>query len=110
MDRKKIMYLLAGLLIVACGWYFLAGRNDVSDIGDRADKTRSELESAEKEQRDQAESLVRATDAADRSQSAVRDSQGTADRIQDLERADAEIIGECQSILATVRGRGKAKN
>lgn len=110
MDHKKIMYLLAGVLLVASGWFYFAGRGDVSDIGDRADETRSELESAREEQRDQAAALDRAENAADRSQSAIRDSEERADRVEELERSDAEIIRESQSILEAVRGRGKKEN
>ena len=110
MDHKKIMYLLAGVLIVASGCFYFASRGDVSDIGKRADDTRNELESAQEEQRDQAAALDRAEDAADRSQSAVRNSEERADRVQELERSDAEIIGECKSILAEVRGRSKKEN
>lgn len=110
MDHKKIMYLLAGVLIVASCWFYFAGRGDVSDIGKRADETRSELESAREEQRDQAAALDRAENAADRSQSAIRDSEERTDRVQELERSDAEIIRESQSILEAVRGRGKKEN
>lgn len=110
MDRKKIMYLLAGLLVVVSCWYIFAGRNDVSDIGQRADTTRNELESAREEQRDQAESLDRAEEATNRSQQAVRGSQESASRIEEFERSDAEIIRECESIIETVRARGKAEN
>lgn len=108
--NKKIVYLLAGVLALASCWYFLAGRNDVSDIGKRADETRSELESAREEQRDKAAALDRAENAADRSQSAIRDSAERADRVQELERSDAEIIRESQSILKAIRGRGEAEN
>lgn len=107
---KKAAVIIACLFAVACCWYIFAGRNDVSDIGQRADKTRNELESAREEQRNQAATLDRAAEAADRSQSAVRDSQETADRIEDLERSDAEIIRDCQSIIEAVRARGKAEN
>ncbi len=110
MDHKKIMYLLACLLLVAGGWFYFAGRGDVSDIQQRADDTRNELESAQEEQRDQAAALERATDAADRSQSAIRDSVERADRVQELERSDAEIISESQSIIDRVRERGKKEN
>ena len=110
MDHKKIMYLLAGVLIVASCWFYFAGRNDVSDIGKRADDTRAELESAGEEQRDQAAALDRAENAADRSQSAIRGSEERADRVEELERSDAEIIRESQSIIAAVRARGKAEN
>lgn len=100
---KKSIALCALLLALAGGWYYLAGRNDVSDIGKRADETRSELESAREEQRDQAAAL-------DRADGAIRGSAERADRVQELERSDAEVIRECQSILTEVRGRGKKEN
>ena len=109
-NYKKAAAIIACLLALAGGWYIFAGRNDVSDIGRRADEARNELESAREEQRDQAESLDRAAEATDRSQQAVRDSQGTADRVQEIDRSDTEIIRECQSILETVRARGKTEN
>ena len=110
MDHKKIMYLLAGVLIVAGGWFYFAGRNDVFNFGERTDDTRAELTSAGEEQREQAAALDRAENAADRSQSAIRGSAERADRVQELERSDAEIIRESQSILEAVRGRGKKEN
>lgn len=103
MEHKKIMYLLAGVLLVASCWFYFAGRNDVSDIGKRADITRYELRRADEEQRDQAGSL-------DRAEEAVRNSADRAGRIEENERRDAEIIRECKSILATIRGRSEAEN
>ena len=103
-NTKKILTAVAaGLLIVAGVWLWCAGRNDVSDIGKRADETRSELKSAREEQRDQAAAL-------DRAEGAIRDSAERADRVQELERSDAEIIRECKSILAGIRGRSEAEN
>lgn len=117
MDHKKIMYLFAGILILACGWFYFAGRGDVSDIRDRADVTRNELTNAESSQSRTAESLDRASDLAE---SAERDNQEAGQGIekieegnrnlQDSERGDAEIITESQSIIAAVRGRGKKEN
>lgn len=107
---KKMALLAAGALLVASGWFYFAGRGDVSDIGKRADETRSELESAREEQRDQAAALDRAENATDRSQSAITNSQSTAGRIEEIERSDSEIIRECKSILTSVRKRGKAEN
>ena len=100
---KKAIALCLLLLALAGGWYFFAGRGDVSDIGKRADETRSELESAREEQRDQAAAL-------DRAEGAIRDSAERADRVKELERSDAAVIRESQSILAAVRGRGKKEN
>ena len=110
-NTKKILTAVAaGVFFVASCWFYFAGRGDVSDIGKRADETRSELESAREEQRDQAAALDRAENAADRSQSAIRDSAERADRVQSLERSDAEIITESQSIIDRVRARGKKEN
>lgn len=102
-NHEKLMAIAAGVLLVAGGWFWYAGRGDVSDIGKRADTVRNELESAREEQRDQAKAL-------DRAESAIRDSAERADRVQELERSDAEIIRESQSIIAAVRGRGKKEN
>ena len=111
MQKYKTAICIALLLLaLAGGWYFLAGRNDVSDIGERADAVRNELESAEAEQRDQAEALDRATVAAERSQSGIRNSQESADRIEDAERIDAEIIGKCQSIIESIRSRSEEES
>lgn len=110
-NTKKILTAVAaGVLLVASGWFYFAGRGDVSDIGKRADENRSELESAREEQRDQAAAIDRAENAADRSQSAIRDSAERAYRVQSLERSDAEIITESQSIIDRVRARGKKEN
>lgn len=102
-NYKKAIALCLLLLALAFGWFYLAGRGDVSDIRKRADETRSELESAREEQRDQAAAL-------DRADGAIRDSAERADRVQEIERSDAAVIRESQSILATVRGRGKKEN
>ena len=102
-NYKKAIALCLLLLVLAGGWYFFAGRGDVSDIRKRADETRSELESAREEQRDQAAAL-------DRAEGAIRDSAQRADRVKELERSDAAVIRESQSILAAVRGRGKKEN
>ena len=102
-NYKKAIALCLLLLALAFGWFYLAGRGDVSDIGKRADETRSELESAREEQRDQAAAL-------DRADGTIRDSAERADRVQEIERSDAAVIRESQSILAAVRGRGKKEN
>lgn len=102
-NYKKAIALCLLLLALAFGWFYLAGRGDVSDIRKRADETRSELESAREEQRDQASAL-------DRADGAIRDSAERADRVQEIERSDAAVIRESQSILAAVRGRGKKEN
>lgn len=106
MDIEKhytaICISVAALLAIGV-WFYGAGRNDVSDIRDRADTVRNELESAKEEQRDQAAAL-------DRAESEIRDSAERADSVQELERSDAEIIRESQSIIDRVRERGGMEN
>lgn len=106
MDIEKhytaICISVAALLAIGV-WLYGAGRGNVSDISKRADSVRDGLESAAEEQREQTGSLGRAEDA-------VRDSAERADRIEESERRDAEIIRECKSILAGIRGRGEKEN
>ena len=102
-NRGKLMAIVAGVLLVAGGWFYFAGRGDVSDIQQRADAIRNELRRAGEEQRGQTGSL-------DRAESAIRDSAERADRVEENELRDAEIIRECKSILASIRGRGEAEN
>lgn len=110
MDHKKIMYLLAGVLIVAGGWFYFAGRNDVSNIQQRADAIRNELTNAESSQSRTAESLDRASDLAESAEGRAEKIEEGNRNLQGSERGDAEIITESQSILAAVRGRGKKGN
>ena len=106
MDIEKhytaICISVAALLAIGV-WFYGACRNDISDLRRGADDTRAELESAREEQRDQAAAL-------DRAEGAIRNSAERADRVKELERSDAAVIRESQSILAAVRGRGKKEN
>lgn len=119
-NKKRLIGagLIVGVIILCISaWFASAGRNDVSDIRDRADTVRNELRNAESSQSRTAESLDRASDLAE---SAERDNQETGQRIeqleegnrnlQDSERGDAEIITESQSIIDRVRARGKKEN
>lgn len=110
MDHKKIMYLLAGVLLVASCWFYFAGRNDVSDIQQRADAIRNELTNAESSQSRTAESLDRASDLAESAEGRAEKIEEGNRNLQGSERSDAEIIRESQSILEAVRGRGKKEN
>lgn len=119
-NKKRLIGagLIVGVIILCISaWFASAGRNDVSDIRDRADTVRNELTNAESSQSRTAESLDRASDLAE---SAERDNQEAGRGIekieegnrnlQDSERGDAEIIIESQSIIDRVRARGKKEN
>ena len=98
--KYKVYCIFGGILLLSLVWFCLAGRNDVSDIRKRADDVRDELRQAGEEQREQAGSL-------DRAEEGIRNSEERADRIEEAERGDAEIIRECKSILERIRGRGE---
>lgn len=109
--KKYVFRSLAAIFLISAGvWFKFAGRTAIYDLRNSADATREGLKSAEEEQRNQTAALDRAKNAADRSQSAIRDSEERTDRVQELERSDAEIIRESQSILDRVRERGKKEN
>lgn len=110
MDHKKIMYLLAGVLLVASCWFYFAGRNDVFNFGERTNRVREQLSDAGESQSRTAESLDRASDLAESAEGRAEKIEEGNRNLQDSERGDAEIIRESQSILAAVRGRGKKEN
>lgn len=109
--KKIITACLAVLLVIGVGlWFFCAGRNDVSDIRERADDTRAELTDAGRAQQSEAAAIESAAEAVSRSSDSIRDSQQTAGEIQRTERTDAEIISGSEEILQEVRARGGTEN
>lgn len=108
--QKKIIYIIAGLILILALWFICAGQGDVSDIRERTDTTRNELRDAENKQQEEAETIAGASKAVRDSQSSIRKGQGTIKRIQDLERSDAELITESQSILRHIRERSEKEN
>lgn len=110
-DKKIIIACLAVMLLSAAGlWFFNAGRNDVSDIGERADDTRTELTDAGRAQQSEAAAIDSAAEAVGRSSESIRASQQKAGEIERTERTDAEIIRQSQSILERVRERGQTQD
>lgn len=109
--KKIITACLVVLLVIGAGlWFFCAGRNDVSDIRERADNTRAELTDARSAQQSEAGAIESAAEAVSRSSESIRDSQQTIGEIERTERTDAEIIRQSQSIIEKVRARGKTEN
>lgn len=112
MNGKKedvLMLIFVASFLVAV-WFLCAGRSTVHDIRERATPIRRELGNAQAAQRREAETVERASEAARRSAGAVEDSKRTAEEIQRMERDDIELIRECQSILGTVRERGRKED
>ena len=85
-------------------------RNDVYDNGHGVNKVRTELENATNSQREETRAIDETARAIDRSQKGIDDSTKTNREIASVERADAEIIDECEQILARVRERTATEN
>lgn len=106
-DVLVVVFLIAFLISVA---FMCTSRNDVYDNRNGADKVRDELTNAQAAQREEASAIDETAESISRSQKGIDDSTKTNREIADTERADAEIIDECQQILARVRERKATEN
>ena len=108
MNDYKKEDILVGIFIVAfiCAVLFCCtSRNNVYDNRRGADKVRDELTNARTAQREEARTIDETEKAITRGKERVDESTRTNKEIADTERADAEIIDECEQILARVRER-----
>lgn len=101
-DILVVIFILAFIYAVV---FMCTCRDNVSDNGHGIDNVRDELEHAQAAQREEARAIDETEKAITRSKERVDESTRTNKEIADTERADAEIIDECQSILARVRER-----
>ena len=117
-DKKEDILVVIFILAFICAVIFMCTcRNDVYDNGHGTDKVRDELTNAQASQRDEATAIRETKQSINRSEAAVTNSEEriesserTNREIASVERNDAEIIDECQSILARVRERGGKEN
>lgn len=103
------MVIFVASFLVAV-WFLCAGRNTVHDLRFGTDSIRTELNNAKEAQQREAGAIEQASEATRRSTEAISNSQRATEEIKRMERADAEIVGECQQILARVRERGGKEN
>ena len=110
-DRKETVILFTFIVVFVGAVFFLcAGRTSVYDLRIRADSVRGELNNAKEAQQREAGAIEQASEATRRSTEAISNSQRTTEEIQRMERDDIELIRECQSILSTVRERGRTQD
>lgn len=113
-DKKELIKrtFICVLLVVLCYFavFFIVGTRNVHDNGYRIDKVRNELTNAETTQREETRVIDETEKAISRSQKGIDESTKTNKSIEKLERKDAEIIAECQSILARIRERATSKD
>lgn len=113
MNEKELIKSLVGCLIIILVCYFAfayIGTRNVHYNGNGTNAARDEFKHIEEAQRTERKSLNETEKSITRSQKGVDDSTRTNKEIADVERADAEIISESQSILKRVRERATTEN
>ena len=114
-DKKEFIkrITVCVLLIVLCYFavFFIVGtRKDVHNNGQGANAVRNELGSIETTQREETRVIDDTAKSITRGKERVDESTRTNREITSIERKDAEIIDECQQILARVRKRTTTEN
>ena len=105
-DKKETILMFVFVVSFLVSVIFMCtSRDDVYDNGHGADKVRDELEHAQAAQREETRAIDETEKSINRSEKGIDDSTKTNREIADTERADAEIIDECEQILARVRAR-----
>lgn len=101
-------YIIAGVFVILlCA---LALRScGVHDNGSRADEVRSQLDAAGSNQQTITAGIENAAGTAGRSEEAINNADAAAEQIESGQRTAAAIIADCQSIVRTVRARGKSQ-
>ena len=114
MDNKKRAYFIGGLAVVlvisVIVWFACAGRTSIHDLRNGSNDIRNELDDARTAQRQQADTLGQAVEAAERGSRAIENSERANQEISRIERTDAELIRESKSILERVREKGRTEN
>lgn len=113
MNEYKKEDILVGIFILAfiCAVIFCCtSRDNVYDNRNGADKVRDEFANAQAAQRNETRAIDETKQSINRSEAAITNSEETNREIADTERKDAEIIDECEQVLARVRERNQEKN
>lgn len=104
--KKEDILVIIFVLAFICAVVFMCTcRDNVYDNGHGIDKVRDELEHAQAAQQEETRTIEDTEKAISRSQKGIDESTRTNKDITEIERKDAEIIAECEQILARVRKR-----
>ena len=108
---KRTFVCVLFVLLCAFAVFFIVGtRTNVHDNGNGSDKVRNELRNAEETQREETSVIDETEKSITRGKERVDESERTNKEITSIERKDAEIIDDCQSILRRVRERNSSKD
>lgn len=108
--KRTFICVLFVLLCYSAVYFIIGTRKDIHNNGYRIDKVRTELGNAQTAQQEEKRTIERTERAITNSTNAVRNGEQTNKDITEIERADAEIITESQSILKRVRERATTEN
>ena len=98
-------------LVVAFGLGYLLGCERTKDIysnGSGAAGVGEQIEQAGTDIQHAADGIKEAAGTADKIGSGIKDAKDTAGYIQSTADTSAELVSECQSIIAGIRARGQA--
>lgn len=110
-DKKETILMFVFVVSFLVSVIFMCtSRDDVYDNGHGADKVRDELTNAETTQQEETRAIDETEKAITRGKERVDESTRTNKEITSIERKDAEIIDECEQILARVRERTATEN
>lgn len=108
--KRTFICVLFVLLCYSAVYFIIGTRKDIQNHGYGANAVRDELTNAQTAQREETRVIDETEKAITRGKERVDESTRTNKSIEKLERKDAEIIDECQQILASVRGRTATEN
>lgn len=121
MNEKELIKRLVACLIIILACYFafayISTRTNIQNHGNGTNAARDEFKTIRDAQREETsvidetkQSINRGETAVTNSQERIESSKQTNREIASVERADAEIIAECQQILKRVRERTTTEN
>lgn len=108
--KRTFICVLFVLLCYSAVYFIIGTRTNIHHNGNGINSVRNELRNTEETQQEETRVIDDTARAITRGKQAVDESTRTNKEIADVERADAEIIDECQSILRRVRERNKSEN
>ena len=112
-DKKYILYVGLGIVLIFLWWYVFSIGKDVSDQRNRADAVAGELDQTRKQLQDTAAGLKNLQQTIDRNIRTVERTETIVREVQSRTANDAAILAESskliddsQRIISTVRQRG----
>lgn len=108
-NNHRWYIIVLAVLLCALVYSAVRGCGNVHDNGAGINDVREQLDAAGSNQQSITAGIESATGTAGRSEESINNADAAAERIESGQRTAAAIIADCQSIVRTVRARGKSK-